>query len=380
MASSGLHVTVVDQSDPKTTFASSKDGRAYAVSYGSANIFRTIGLWSLLEPHAEPILDIQISDHQSPWVLDYDHQEVGTPMGYMIEAQRLRKTLYNYAIAFNNIEWCAPDQLYILERTPDFVKAVLDDGREIKASLCVAADGRNSQMRKEAGIKITQWAYPQTAIVCQIEHDKPHCGRAYEHFLPSGPFAILPLQGQRASIVWTERSEIAGTFLDLPDDLFNHELQKRFGDDLGEMRVISQRWSYQLGVLIAQDYIDRRLALVGDAAHVIHPVAGQGLNMGFRDIAALAEVILDAQRLGLDIGGATVLERYQRWRRFDNTVLMGVTDGLVRLFSNHSKSLKLFRGFGLRLVSRLPPAKRFLMRHAMGLVGELPRSIAGDSL
>lgn len=334
----------------------------------------------MLEPYVEPILDIKISDHQSPWILDYDHQEVGNPLGYMIEAQCLRKTIYDYAIAFNNIEWCAPHQLRTLERTPDFVKAVLDDGREIKASLCVAADGRNSQLRKEAGIKITQWTYPQTAIVCQIEHDKPHHGRAYEHFLPRGPFAVLPMQGQRSSIVWTEKKDIAGTFLDLPDDRFNQELQKRFGDDLGEMRVLGQRWSYPLGVLIAQDYIDRRLALVGDAAHVIHPVAGQGLNMGFRDIAALAEVILDAQHLGLDIGSVTALELYQRWRRFDNIMLMAVTDGMVRLFSNHSKSLKLFRGLGLGLINRLPPAKRFLMKHAMGLVGELPRSIAGKPL
>lgn len=381
LASAGLKVAVVDQGAPEKNHSLATDGRAYAMSLGSSNIFKTIGLWPSIGPYAEPILDISISDHQSPWFVDYDHRDVGDhPLGYMIESQRLKQAIYDHTLSCQEIVWHAPHRVRELQRTPDCVTARLDDGHTIKAALCAAADGRHSQIRKEAGIQTTLWAYPQISIVCQIEHTLPHQGRAYERFLPGGPFAVLPMKGNRSAVVWTEKAEIAPSFLGLPEERFNQELQRRFGNALGDIHIVGTRMSYPLEALIAHSYTDKRLALIGDAAHVVHPVAGQGLNMGLRDVAALSEVILDAKRLGLDIGSATVLEQYQRWRRFDNITLTAVTDGLVRLFSNKSKVLKVFRGLGLGFVQRFPPAKRFFMKHAMGMTGKLPRSIAGKRL
>jgi 2-octaprenyl-6-methoxyphenol hydroxylase len=232
---------------------------------------------------------------------------------------------------------------------------------------------------------VTRWDYPQAGIVCTVGHELAHGGVAHEHFLPSGPFALLPLVDapagtHRSSLVWTERRALVADMLALDDAAFGRELERRFGDSLGRLRPLGRRWSYPLSLQHAERYVDRRLALVGDAAHVIHPIAGQGLNLGLRDVAALAESVVDARRLGLDPGGAEVLAGYQRWRRFDNTVLMVVTDSLNRLFSNDLGPLRLARDLGLAAVDRLPPLKRVFMRHAMGLVGDLPRLIRGEAL
>jgi 2-octaprenyl-6-methoxyphenol hydroxylase len=255
----------------------------------------------------------------------------------------------------------------------------------VRARLAVAAEGRRSPLREDAGIRVTTWDYPQAGIVCTVAHDKPHRGVAHEHFLPSGPFAMLPMTDaedgtHRSSLVWTERRELVPAMLALDAAAFGHELERRFGDSLGALREVGGRWSYPLSLMHAARYVDRRLALVGDAAHVIHPIAGQGLNLGLRDVAALAETLVDAHRLGLDLGDGNVLARYQRWRRVDNTVLMVVTDGLNRLFSNDLPPVRLVRDLGLAAVDRMPPLKRLFMRHAMGLVGDLPRLVRGQPL
>jgi len=232
-------------------------------------------------------------------------------------------------------------------------------------------------LRRAAGIRTIEWRYRQTAIVTTVRHERPHAGIAVEHFLPSGPFAVLPMTGNRSSIVWTEREDLAKRIMALPDAAFTAELRARFGDFLGLVEPVGPRWSYPVFLMLAERYIDRRLALVGEAVHVIHPIAGQGLNLGIRDVAALAELIVDTRRLGLDIGDDALLERYQSWRRFDAVLLAAVTDGLNRLFSNTLAPLRLIRDLGLAAVNRVPPLKRFLMRDAMGITGKLPRLVQG---
>jgi 2-octaprenyl-6-methoxyphenol hydroxylase len=250
----------------------------------------------------------------------------------------------------------------------------------LATGLLIAADGARSHLRELAGIPTFGWSYAQAAIVCTVAHERDHGGRAEEHFLPAGPFAILPLTGRRSSIVWTEEAREAERVVALPDDLFHAELEERFGLHLGEIAVEGPRHVHPLGLTVARAFVAERLALVGDAAHVIHPIAGQGLNLGLRDVAALAETIVDAARLGLDIGAAHVLERYQRWRRFD-TMAMGIaTDGLNRLFSNRSDALRLVRDVGLGLVDRLPGLKRLFIREAAGLVGDVPKLLRGEAL
>ena len=266
------------------------------------------------------------------------------------------------------------------ENTPNGIEVHLADGEKISTRLLVGADGARSKIREQAGIATSGWNYDQSAIVTTVAHERDHHGRAEEHFLPAGPFAILPLTGKRCSIVWTETAREAERMVALPDDEFHAELEKRFGLQLGDIKVIGPRRAFPLGLHTARAFIAERLALVGDAAHIIHPIAGQGLNMGLRDVAALAEAIADAARLGLDIGSADVLERYQRWRRFD-TMTMGVaTDGLNRLFSNHSDVLRLARDVGLGLVERMPALKRVFIREAAGFTGEVPKLLKGEAL
>jgi 2-octaprenyl-6-methoxyphenol hydroxylase len=265
------------------------------------------------------------------------------------------------------------------------VSVQLSDGAMIETRLLVAADGAHSLIRERAGIATHGWTYDQSAIVTTVAHERDHHGRAEEHFLPAGPFAILPLTddangGHRSSIVWTEDAREAERILALPEPEFHAELERRFGLQLGEIKAVGPRRAHPLGLSVARAFIDDRLALVGDAAHVIHPIAGQGLNMGLKDVAALAEVIVDAARLGIDPGSFAVLERYQRWRRFD-TMAMGVaTDGLNRLFSNKSAVLRLARDVGLGVVERLPALKHFFIREAAGLVGEVPKLLKGEAL
>jgi 2-octaprenyl-6-methoxyphenol hydroxylase len=381
LGGAGLRVVVVDRDDPATMLAEAFDGRASALAFATQRALAAIGVWEGMAAEAQPILEIRVSDADSPLFLHYDHRELGEgPLGYMVENRMIRRALHAAAATHPTLSLRAPVSLAEVERTGDCVDARLDDGSRVRADLVVAADGRNSMLRRDAGIRTASWRYGQTGIVCTVEHERPHRGIAQERFLPAGPFAILPLTGNRSSLVWTERADLAPAMLALDEADFTGEVATRFGDHLRTLRVVGPRWSYPLALLHAERYVDRRLALVGDAAHVMHPIAGQGLNLGLRDVAALAEVLTDTRRLGLDLGTAPVLAGYQRWRRVDAVTLLAVTDGLNRLFSNDLAPVRLARDLGLAAVNRLPPVKRFFMRHARGTVGKLPRLLQGDAL
>jgi 2-octaprenyl-6-methoxyphenol hydroxylase len=381
-AGAGLTVAVVDRQDPAAALDEGFDGRTSAIAYGSHRVLEGIGLWPGVAADAEPILEIRVADNESPLFLNYDHRElgIGTPLGYIIENRVLRRALIERVRSIPNLVFLAPLAVRSVSASPLAAMAALSDGREIRARLVVAADGQQSPLRRAAGIRILERQYSQTGIVTTVRHQRPHHGVAVEHFLPAGPFAILPMTDNRSSIVWTERAELAPRLTSLSDAAFAEELAARFGDFLGRIEPIGPRWVYPLALLMAERYVARRLALIGEAAHVIHPIAGQGLNLGIRDVAALAQVVIDARRLGLDIGDEALLARYQRWRRFDSLALAAVTDGLNRLFSNTLAPLQLARDIGLAAVNRLPPLKRLLMRDAMGLVGDLPRLVRGDPL
>lgn len=386
LAGSGIATIVIDSAPQASLLDAAYDGRASAIAHGSAQVFRGIGLWPFLEADAGPILDIRVADGTveggpSTLFLHYDHSEIGDqPFGYMIENRAIRRALFEQAEGLPALRRIAPARVVELTRGAAGVAAVLEDGRRIAGRVVVGAEGRSSPTREGAGIGVTRWSYEQTAIVCTVAHEREHCGVAVEYFLPSGPFAMLPMTGRRMNIVWTERPVLADRFLALDDAAFLAELHRRFGDWLGTLELAGPRFSYPLGLQHAARYTDRRLALIGDAAHAIHPIAGQGLNLGLRDVAALAEAVVDARRLGLDIGGADVLRRYERWRRFDTVLLASVTDGLNRLFSNDFPPLRLARDLGLAAVGHIPPLKRFFMRHAMGVVGDLPRLVRGEAL
>ena len=379
-------VTVVDPALNQTK----SDARASAIAAAARRLFETIGVWDSVVQEAQPILDMVITDSRlddaiRPAFLTFGGEIApGEPFAHMIEngplvnalATKARDegvTLVASAVQSFDSHPAGAAESHAL-------RVGLADGSTITTKLLVAADGARSHIREHAGIMTFGWPYEQSAIVTNVAHERDHRGRAEEHFLPAGPFAILPLKGRRSSLVWTETNKQAERIMALPDAEFHQELERRFGLHLGELEVIGARRAFPLGLMVARSFVGERLALVGDAAHVIHPIAGQGLNLGLRDIAALAETIVDAARLGLDPGSAAVLERYQRWRRFD-TNLMGVTtDGLNRLFSNRSDVLRLLRDVGLGIVDRLPALKQMFIREAAGLVGDVPKLLRGEAL
>ncbi len=386
LGQAGIATVVVDSEQPTVAAADPFDGRGSAIAWGSAQVLRGLGLWQRMAPHAAPIEEIRVSDGDSLLFLHYDRRALGSePLGYIVENRFTRRALYAHIAGLAEVTLLAPARAVALERSASGAIVRLEDGRTIKARLAIAADGRESPSRRSAGIAAMRWNYQQTGIVCSIRHEKPHRSMAHERFLPAGPFAVLPLPDSehgehRSSIVWTERNALVPAMMALGDAEFSQEIAQRFGDSLGAISVAGPRWAYPLSLLQAERYTDLRLALIGDAAHVIHPIAGQGLNLGLRDVAALAECVADAHRLGLDIGCADVLARYQRWRRFDTLTLIAVTDGLNRLFSTDLAPVRLARDVGLAIVDRMPPLKRLFMRHAMGTVGELPRLARGEAL
>jgi 2-octaprenyl-6-methoxyphenol hydroxylase len=360
------------------------DTRASAIVAAARRLFETIGAWDAIADNAQPILDMAITDSRlndavRPVFLTFDGDVApGEPFAHMIENGPLLAALVVRArqegVALR------PVAVKDFNVSANHIAVELSDGATISARLLVAADGARSGIRQRAGIATHGWTYRQSSIATTVQHERDHHGRAEEHFLPAGPFAILPLKGRRSSIVWTEETAEAERIVALPEPQFQTELERRFGLHLGDIKAVGPRRAYPLGLSVARAFVADRVALVGDAAHVIHPIAGQGLNMGLKDVAALAETIVDAARLGLDPGTASALDRYQRWRRFD-TMAMGVaTDGLNRLFSNQSDALRLVRDVGLGLVDRLPALKQLFIREAAGLVGDVPKLLKGEAL
>ena len=369
--------------DPTLGRPAGEDARASAIAAGARRLLETIDVWSAVATEAQPILDMVVTDSRlgdavKPVFLTFAGEvEPGEPFAHMVENGPLIAALAAKAREVGVTLRASAIESFDIEGERVFIRC---GDVALTAGLLIAADGARSRLRELAGIATFGWSYGQVAIVCTVAHERDHGGRAEEHFLPAGPFAILPLKGRRSSIVWTEEAGEAERIVALPDDLFHAELEQRFGLHLGDIAVEGPRRVHPLGLTVARSFVAERLALVGDAAHVIHPIAGQGLNLGLRDVAALAETIVDAARLGLDFGAAHVLERYQRWRRFD-TMAMGIaTDGLNRLFSNRSDALRLMRDVGLGLVDRLPGLKRLFIREAAGLVGDVPKLLRGEAL
>lgn len=383
LAQGGISVAVADPISPPTVLDEAFDGRVSALSYAAVRMLKTLGIWAFLEGEAQPIFDILVTDAAlnqtpSPFSLHFDHSEIGEPMGAIAENRHIRHALFTAIEQVSNIRLIAPAGVDAVQVSNAHVEAGLSNGQVSRTSLVVAADGRESPLREQMGIRTISWSYPQTGIVATVQHEQPHNGVAYEHFLPSGPFAILPMTGNRSSLVWTEMEDLAPALLRLPADKFSAEVERRFGHHLGTTRLIGARWSYPLRFHLARGYIAPRLALAGDSAHGIHPIAGQGLNLGLKDAAALAECVLESVRLGLDPGEANGLRRYERWRRFDSFALAAATDGLNRLFSNDIAPLRAVRDLGLGIVDAIGPLRRFFMRNAGGDLGALPRLMRGE--
>jgi 2-octaprenyl-6-methoxyphenol hydroxylase len=370
--------------DPALGTRPSCDPRATAIVAACRRLFEVLGVWGQIADDSQAILDMVVTDSKledatRPVFLTFaGNVEPGEPFAHMVENRRLIDALVARAEAEGVDLHATAVSTY--ESRPDGVTVTLADGNAIEASLLVAADGARSRLRERAGIATHGWDYDQSGIVVTVGHERDHHGRAEEHFLPAGPFAILPLTGKRSSLVWTESRSEAARITALGEAEFHDELEKRFGLHLGEIKALDKPRAFPLGYFVARSFVAERLALIGDAAHVIHPIAGQGLNMGLKDVAALAEVVVDAARLGIDPGQADVLERYQRWRRFD-TMAMGVaTNTLNFLFSNESSLLRTVRDIGLGLVDRAPPLKSMFIKQAAGLSGEVPRLLKGEAL
>lgn len=379
MARDGLRVACIDREDPARQAQAAFDGRTTAISLGSRRILERAGVWDALDAHGCAIETIEITDgditaHNGKPLVTFAHTEAGgEPFGWILENRMLRRALFAHAAADKNIDHVAPAAVTALDRDDDGVTATLADGRAFRAPLLVGADGRQSFVRAWAGLGARQWSYRQRAVICTVEHENPHNFVAVENFRPEGPFAILPMTdgengAHRSSVVWTEHGREDDSALRYDPAVFDAALNARFPAFYGRVRLIGTRAAFPLGLVHAYDYTAPRVALIADAAHGIHPIAGQGLNLGFRDIAALAALTAGAA----DPGAAAVLDAYQRQRRPDNMAMAGTTDMLNRLFSNDIAPVRALRRFGLRLVDRTAPVKNFFMRQAMGTGSGMP--------
>ncbi|MDB5496896.1 MAG: ubiH [Phenylobacterium sp.] len=389
----GLKPVLIDPVVFDAQVAPTFDGRASAIAYAAFRQWRALGVGAALEPYAQRIEQILVTDGQtpgaaahgpSPFFLRFDSAEIadssdGEPLGYLLENRHIRAALAG-AVMDAGIEVLAPAKVARATFGPREAVVRLADGRELRAPVAVGAEGRGSVIRTEAGIGAVGWDYPQTGVVATVRLERPHGGVAHEYFLPGGPFAILPLTGDRASLVWTESSRRGAALKAARPEVFHAHLQRRFGDFLGEATVEGPVFTYPLSLQLAERFVAPRAALLGDAAHGVHPIAGQGLNLGLKGAAALAQVLVEASRLGEDIGSEAVLERYAAWRRFDTVTLSAGMDAFVRLFSNDNPLLRLARGAWMAAVNRIGPARRFFMTEAGGAVGDLPRLLRGEAL
>lgn len=374
----GLRVDIIDATDQSVRTDAGYDGRTSAIAYGSQKVLEALGVWQKIDV-MEPITDIRVCDGDARPHVHYDCREAGDkPFGHIVENRLLRETLYDTMCGYDIIARHEPAVVETLEQAPHCVKVTLNNGRKLSAPLMLVCDGKLSKTRDRLGIEADWFEYGQTAIVCTVKHSEPHHGVAIERFLPAGPFAVLPMTEQRSNIVWSETDAMAARMMQLDDAEFLEELKPRIGDYLGDITLAGPRYSYPLKLILAKRYTDARVALVGDSAHGIHPIAGQGVNLGYRDVAVLAELLEKQARLGLDIGAESLLQDYQRWRKTDVTSMAYVTDGLNRLFSNNILPLKIARIIGLGAVNRLKPVKHFFMRSAMGMVGNLPAMMRDD--
>lgn len=386
LARAGLTVAIVDAQPARARADTGFDGRAYALAIASKRLLSAIGIWPQVEPHSQPMLKIKASDGRagegpSRLTLTFDSADIEEgPVGFMVEDRHLYAAFLAAIETTQGLTHIPASTVTDHDSGPQGASVTLSDGRRITARLLIACDGRASPTAARAGIRRSGHAYGQTALVCALTHTRPHQGVAHQFFMPTGPLAILPLKGNRSSIVWSETDENARTIAALDDTAFLDVLRPRFGDFLGEIALAGPRFSYPLTLTLANDYIAPRLALVGDAAHGVHPIAGQGLNLGLRDVAALAEVLVTARRRGEDIGAPDVLERYQSWRRFDSTRLALGMDGVNWLFSNDNPALRAARDTGLGLVNRIAPLRRAFMREAAGLTGQTAKLLSGQPL
>lgn len=374
-----ISCALIDIADPADLHDPAFDGRTTAISYGSRQVLKAAGIWERLENDGCAIKTIHILDGSSPSILEFDHQDIGNdPFGWIFENRILRREMFKTIQDNKNIHYIAPARVKDFVVDADQIKTYIDDGLEISGQLVIGADGRGSFVRNWMGMGTRKWSYKQQAIVCTVTHDNPHKNIAVEHFQPEGPFAVLPMTDtvdgiHRSSVVWTRHSDKDGLApLSFDQDTFDTALTTLFPSWYGHVRQIEKRYSFPLGLVHAHHYVADRMALIADAAHGIHPIAGQGLNLGLRDVATLCDLISKAKSNGKDIGTADILKSYERARRFDNMAMAGTTDALNKLFSNNIAPVKLARRIGLKLVSKTPPAKRFFMKQAMGAAGILP--------
>lgn len=373
LARAGIESCVVDALDPAKQVDAAADGRVSALAYGSRLLLENTGIWPHLQPYAQPINDIRVVDEGSPVSIHYDHREVGEePMGHIAENRHIRRAIAQAANDYKEITLLAPARWKQLAQDAAGVTVTLEDGRQLHSELLIAADGKFSGIRKQVGIETVESDYRQTALVTTIAHERPHQGLAVERFRSVGPFAVLPMRGNFSSLVWVEKNRDAALYAKLDEPTITRQIQQRVGEYLGKVSLAGPLHHYPLSLVLAQNYVRGRVALVGDAAHGIHPIAGQGLNLGLRDVARLAEIITQQARLGLDRGAADALSTYEGHRQADAMVMASIMDGINRLFSNDNTLLKLARNLGFFAVEQSPALKRQFMLHAMGLKGDLP--------
>ncbi|MCP4922776.1 MAG: UbiH/UbiF/VisC/COQ6 family ubiquinone biosynthesis hydroxylase [bacterium] len=369
LAQGGINVTLIDKGARQEKSEITSDGRAWAITSGSSKFLTSLDIWEKAKKYAAPIREIRVSDQGSNAFVHYDHKEVGTEaLGYIIQSPYMNHAIQQVADTLPNLTWVDQKEVTDLTFSDTLVQSTIENNeREFSSPLVIVADGRHSPWRKKLNQKSTQWSYKQTALVCTVEHEEPHLDTAFEHFRAGGPFALLPTpHPNRSSIVWSEKEQNVAAIQSLNDEDFSKAAQEQFGDYLGKWKLVGKRWSYPLGGVFTHKLIGERTAFIGDAAHGIHPVAGQGLNLGFQGIQTLSKVLLEAQSLGLDLGSSFVLQKYQRKQRFSAATMTAGCDSIVRLFSTNFPPARWGRRLSLKMTQKIPFVRKALTRYAMG--------------